>query len=227
MSACSIDGGPCAHEVPQLHSCKALRRGEGGGDGRTRGLLGRSASGGLREPSGQGPAGPRGLRNALPTPSGGSTFPPETRMPLAGWARLRCQVHRPFLGEMRSVGPAGGGPRPPLPLPSLGLHRPHLGFFRPLLSTGLAIYHSLPRATQDSSHSRAIDQVTPRPPPPPWAALLPASACPSPPVGAWSPAGSSQEALPAARACRLRGRRALGPAREIRSSQPPAVFIRN
>lgn len=144
-----------------------------------------------------------------------------------GWARLRCQVHWPFLGEMRSVGPAGGGPWPPLPLPSLGLHCPHLGFFRPLLSTGLAIYHSLPRATQDSSHSRAIDQVTPRPPPHPGPPCCQPARAPSPPVGAWSPAGSSQEALPAARACRLRGRRALGPAREIRSSQPPAVFIRN
>lgn len=64
-----------------------------------------------------------------------------------GWAWLRCQAHRPFLGKTRSVGPAGGGPRPLLPPPSLGLHCPRLGCFRLLLSTGLAICHPLPRAT--------------------------------------------------------------------------------
>lgn len=67
----------------QLPSCKVLRRGEGGGDRRTWGLLGCWACGGLREPRGQGQAGPRGLRNALRTPSGGSTFPPETRVLLS------------------------------------------------------------------------------------------------------------------------------------------------
>lgn len=81
-------------------------------------------------------------------------------------------------------------------------------------------------ATRDSSRSPVIDQVTPAA----WAA--PAAAAsrlvpPSSPPGAAGPAGPSQEALPAGpvpKPARLEG---PGPAREIRSSRPPAVFIRN
>lgn len=59
--------------------------------------------------------------------------------------------------------------------------------------------------------------------------LLPASSCPDLlQREAAGPAGSSQEALPEPGPC-LQPARLEGPcpAREIRSSQPPAVFIRN
>lgn len=100
--------------------------------------------------------------------------------------------------------------------------------FRLLLATAEhRLSHLLPAApaTQDSSHSRAIDQVTP---PQPRAASLPGSSCPVFSSGGSGPSGSSQEALPTPGPClqpaRLEG---PGPAREIRSSRPPAVFIRN
>lgn len=165
---------------PQLPSCKALRRGEGGGDGRTWGLLGRSACGGLREPSGQGPAGPRGLRNALPTPSGGSPFPPETRVPLADLGLGPAQMSS-ALAIPGGDAECGASRWRALATPASSLVGVALPPFRLLPASAEHRLSHLPLAAQ--GHPGLQPQPChrsgyPPPTPPPWAALLPASACP-------------------------------------------------
>lgn len=188
----------------QLPSCKVLRRGEGGGDRRTWGLLGCWACGGLREPRGQGPAGPRGLRNALPAPSGGSTFPPETCVPLSdlglGLAQMSSTQAIPGGDTEHGASRQRASATPASSL--IGVASPP---FRLLPAAAEHSLSHLPPAAQ--GHPGLQPQPCHRsgypPTPPPRAAPLPASACPSPLAGARGRPGSSQEALPAARACCL------------------------
>lgn len=139
--------------------------------------------------------------------------------------RAQISTAQPFLGEAE---PGPDGCRLPLGWLS-GADHPcfsgpaMLSLFRLLPAVAEHRRSGLSPAalvTQDSSHGCAIDQVTP-----------PAQA---------APAAASSQLVPSG-SCRLLPRRPSplclqparrrpegpGPAREIRSSQPPAVFIRN
>lgn len=145
--------------------------------------------------------------------------------------RAQISTAQPFLG-----GPEPGPDGCRLPLGRLseadhpcshGLPRCScLSSFLLLPSTGLAICHLLPWPPRTPAIARSLIRLPHQPRLPLLQPL--ASSCPVSRMGPVGPAGSSQEALPSV-LCREPARRpeGPGPAREIRSSQPPAVFIRN
>lgn len=109
----------------------------------------------------------------------------------------------------RWAGLACGRPRPSLLLLLFWLHCPNLAFFLPLLSTGLAICHLLPRPPRILATAVPSIRLPHQPRPP--RLLLPASPCPI-----FSNGGCrSFRLLPGgpphaqARACSLQGQKAL------------------
>ena len=107
---------------------------------------------------------------------------------------------------MRCAGPACGGPRPSLLLLSFWLHRPNLGFFLPLLSTGLAICYPLPRPRRTPATAVPSIRLPPNPGPPRCQAARALSSPAGAPVLQAPPRRPSPRP---ARACSLRGWRAL------------------